>query len=310
MTQMEMTTTKDLIKPRKRVIKWRAQLSAYLFLLPALVIFTLVTWLPMLQTILYSFQTVNLVKPSEWIGFQNYVRMFGNPIFYTTWKNTFEFILLSLLIGFMVPVLLSLMIHEMRRFKSFFRTLAYMPALVPIIVALQVWRSIYAPEGGFLNSVLKTIGLSPQLWLQDPHIVKISLVIIMTWIGAGGTILYYLASLSEIPTEIYEAAELDGFSPLQRIWFISLPLVSSRMMILLIMQIIAVSQTFTEPFILTQGGPGTSTITPVLQIYNIAFLNSDIGLASAWSVSMLVVLAIFSIVYVRLYSRREEGDRN
>jgi multiple sugar transport system permease protein len=303
-----MTTIKAFFKTRRK-IRWRAQLSAYLFLLPALVLFTLVTWLPMAQTVMFSFQKVNLVKPSEWVGVQNYIRMFGNPIFYTAWKNTVEFILLSLLVGFMVPVALALMIHEMRRLKTFFRTLAYLPALVPIIVALQVWRNIYAPEGGFLNSVLKTVGLQPQLWLQDPHIVKFSLIVIMTWIGAGGTILYYLASLSEIPTEIYEAAELDGFSPLQRIWFISLPLVSSRMMILLIMQIIAVAQTFTEPFILTQGGPGTSTMTPVLQIYNTAFLNSDIGLASAWSVSMLVVMALFSIIYVWLYSRREDRSR-
>jgi multiple sugar transport system permease protein len=310
MTHAALTTSKEIRKPRRRAFNVRAQVSAYLFLLPALAVFTLVTWLPMLQTILFSFQTVNLAKPPVWIGFQNFARMFGNPVFYTTWKNTFEFIVLSLLIGFMIPVLLALMIHEMRRFKSFFRTLAYIPALIPIVVALQVWRSIYAPEGGFLNSVLKTVGLSQQLWLQDPSMVKISLIIIMTWIGAGGTILYYLASLSEIPTEIYEAAELDGFSPLQRIWFISLPLVSSRMMILLIMQIIAVSQTFTEPFILTQGGPGTSSMTPVLQIYNIAFLNSDIGLASAWSVSMLVVLALFSIVYVRLYSRRQDSGRS
>jgi multiple sugar transport system permease protein len=271
---------------------------AYLFLLPALAIFTLVTWYPILNTILYSFQKVNLGSVQGWVGFSNYVRMFGNPIFYKAWQNTIVYVLLSLVMGAMVPIALALMINEMRRLASFFQMIVYLPTLIPIAVGLIVWRQIYAPEGGILNSLLKYINIEPQLWLQDPLLAKPALIVIMTWIGAGGATLLYLYALREIPTELFEAAELDGFSVWQRIRYIALPLLRYRIQIMLVLQIITVAQVFTEPFILTNGGPANSTTSPVLEIYNAAFTRTDFGLASAWGVSMLVALAAFSILYV------------
>jgi multiple sugar transport system permease protein len=284
------------------------QIHAYLFLLPALLIFAVFSWYPIITTVLYSFQKVGLRGPTGWAGINNYVRMFTNPAFPIAWLNVLEFVLLTIIFGFMVPIFLALMINEMRRFGTLFQVITYIPTLIPIAVALLVWRLIYAPEGGALNSILKIVHLPQQLWLQDPHFVKFSLVLIMTWLGAGGSILIYLAALKEINPEIYEAAELDGVSPWKRIYYLTLPLLKSRMAIMLILQIIAVSQVFTEPFILTTGGPGNSTLTPVLQIYRTAFENSDFGLASAWSVSLLVVLGTFSILYVWL-TRKSDADR-
>jgi multiple sugar transport system permease protein len=282
----------------RRRINWQKQGVAYLFLLPALLVFTLVTWYPILNTILYSFQKVNLGGVQGWVGFSNYVRMLGNPIFYTAWKNTLIYVLLSLVMGAMVPIVLSLMINEMRRLTSFFQTIVYLPTLIPIAVGLIVWRQIYAPEGGILNSLLRLINLPSQLWLQDPLLAKPALIVIMTWIGAGGATLLYLYALREIPTELFEAAELEGFSVFQRIRYIALPLLRHRIQIMLVLQIITVAQIFTEPFILTNGGPANSTTSPVLEIYNTAFTRTDFGLASAWGVSMLVALATFSILYV------------
>ena len=285
--------------------KWKEQLSSYLYVIPLLVIFGFMTIGPLITTIIYSFQKVSLGKPAEWIGFHNYVRMFGNPVFWMAWKNILEFMLLSIVMGFMVPVILSMMINEMRSFGKFFQTMVYLPSLIPIAIALMVWRQIYSPDSGFLNSVLKAIGLHGQLWLQNPLLVKPSLVVVMTWLGAGGSVLIYLSALQEIPTEIYEAAELDGFTPWQRIWYITLPLLRPRMQIMLILQIVNVGQIFTEPYVLTSGGPGNNSITPVLGLYNTAFQNSDFGLASAWSVSLLVVLSIFSLIYLFLSFRKE-----
>jgi multiple sugar transport system permease protein len=277
--------------------------------MPALLIFAVFSWNPIITTVLYSFQRVGLKGPTGWVGFNNYVRMFGNPVFGVAWLNVLEFVMLSVIFGFMVPIFLALMINEMRRFGSIFQVITYIPTLIPIAVALLVWRLIYAPEGGALNSILKLIHLPQQLWLQDPHFVKFSLILIMTWLGAGSSVLIYLAALKEINTEIYEAAELDGVSPWQRIYYLTLPLLKSRMAIMLVLQIIAVSQVFTEPFILTTGGPGNSTLTPVLQIYRTAFDNSDFGLASSWSVSLLVVLGIFSVLYVWFTRKNEEESR-
>jgi multiple sugar transport system permease protein len=291
--------------PRGR-INWRKQGLAYLFLLPALLIFTLVSWYPILNTIFYSFQKVNLGGFQGWVGLNNYVRMFGNPIFYTAWKNALVYVLLSLLMGAMVPIILALIINEMRGLSSFFQTIVYLPTLIPIAVGLVVWRQIYAPEGGILNSLLKLVDIPPQLWLQDPGLAKPALIIIMTWIGAGGATLLYLYALREIPPEIFEAAELDGFSVFQRIRYIALPLLRHRIQIMLVLQIITVAQVFTEPFILTSGGPANSTTSPVLEMYNAAFTRTDFGLASAWGVSMLVALAVFSILYV-VFTREDLG---
>jgi len=289
----------DTVKTTSRQrINWQKQGVAYLFLLPALTAFTLVTWYPIVSTILYSFQKVNVAGFQGWVGFDNYVRMFGNPIFYTAWKNTLVYVLLSLIMGAMVPIVLALIINEMRGLSSFFQTIVYLPTLIPIAVGLIVWRQLYAPTGGILNSLLKLVDLEPQLWLQDPLLAKPALIIIMTWIGAGGATLLYLYALREISPEIFEAAELDGFTVFQRIRYIALPLLRSRIQIMLVLQIITVAQVFTEPFILTNGGPASSTTSPVLEIYNIAFTRTDFGLASAWGVSMLVALSLFSILYV------------
>ncbi|RPI33409.1 MAG: sugar ABC transporter permease [Chloroflexota bacterium] len=303
MTETAMVQTKSRVKTRRR-FNWRQQVTAYLFLAPALIIFALVTWYPTLQTVLFSFQNVGLKGSQGWVGVQNYVRMLGNPDFVTAWKNTFGFVSLSIVLGLLVPVALAIMINEMRRLSQVFQMIIYLPALIPEAVALLVWRLIYHPEGGVLNSLLKLGGIPPQLWLQNPDLAKPAMVVIMTWIGAGGSTLIYLSALREIPTEVIEAAELDGFSPWQRIVHIFMPLLTSRIQLMLVLQIIFVAQVFTQPFILTQGGPAKSTTTPVLEIYNAAFVRSDFGLASAWGVSMLVILSVFAVLSVIL--RKEE----
>lgn len=297
MTSTTMTAPARVKAAPRRRINWRKQGLAYLFLLPALLSFTVVTWYPILNTVLYSFQKVNLGGFQGWVGLNNYVRMFGNPIFYTAWRNTLDYVWLSLFMGAMVPIALALMINEMRGLASVFQIIVYLPTLIPIAVGLIVWRQIYAPEGGILNSVLGLFNIQPQRWLQDPLLAKPALIVIMTWIGAGGSTLLYLYTLKEIPVEIFEAAELDGFSVLQRILYITLPLMRSRIQIMIVLQIIIVAQVFTEPFILTSGGPANSTTSPVLEMYNAAFTRTDFGLASAWGVSMLVALAVFSMLY-------------
>ncbi|WP_119070526.1 carbohydrate ABC transporter permease [Aggregatilinea lenta] len=273
------------------------QAAAYLFLLPALLIFTLVAWYPIVRAFEMSFQDVNLVGDSTSVGFDNFELMNRDPALDIVWQNTFEFAAWSILLGYALPVLIAIMIREMRFAQGFFRVVYFLPTVVPISIAIIVWRLIYDPDAGFLNGMLGLVGIGAQHWLQDPALAKPSIVLVMTWGAFGTTTLIYLSSLQEIPVELYEAAELDGASPMRRIRHVTLPHLFPMMSLLFVFQVLAVAQVFTEPFLLTNGGPGRETLTPVLHIYNRAFMRMDIGYASAWSVMLVVVLMGFAAIY-------------
>jgi multiple sugar transport system permease protein len=298
-------------KPGKRTawwrrIRWGDQVAAYLFLLPALFVFAFFAWFPGLQTMLYSFQNVSLNGQSTWAGLDNFQRMFEDPAFGIAWRNSFAFASLSLAMGFLLPVFVAIMVNEMQQAKGFFRLVYFLPTVIPITVSLIIWKLIYQPDnGGVLNALLRVAQIPPQHWLQDPMLVKASIVLLLTWANFGSTLLIYIAALQDIPAEYYEAAEISGATPFQRIWFITLPSLYSTMIITFVLQVIAVVQIFTEPFLLTSGGPANATLTPVLVIYRKAFLNNDFGLASAWSMSLLVILGVFSAVYMRLTRRKD-----
>lgn len=288
----------------RRHINVTEQLVAYVFLAPALILFLLFAWWPIINSVLLSFQRVRLQGGGEWIGMRNFERMVADPVFGIAWRNAFEFTILSLLIGFLVPVILAIFVQEMRVAKSFFRLAYFLPTVIPPLIANLVWKTMYEPEGGLLNSFLWAVGITrpeqPILWLQNTATVKPAMVIIMTWAGFGGTLLIYLAALQDLPVERYEAAELDGASVWQRIRYITFPHLLPQMLVMMILQVIGVMQVFLEPFVLTAGGPANQTVTPVLTIYRKAFLNGDFGLASAWSVMMILVLGVFSAIYLRV----------
>jgi multiple sugar transport system permease protein len=285
---------------RRRRIRWSEQIPALLFLLPALIVFGVFAWYPIARTFLFSFQNVNLHADSTWIGLDNFSRMLVDPNFAISWRNSLIFASLSIGIGFWVPILVAIMVNEMRRAKAFFRLVYFLPTVIPITIAILIWRMLYSPDNGFLNAVLGLLHIPPQSWLQDVRLVRPAMIVMLTWANFGSTLLIYLAALQDIPAEYYEAAEIEGASPVERIRHITLPQLYRTMVITFVLQIIAVVQIFTEPFLLTQGGPGTATLTPVLVIYRTAFLNNDFGLASAWSLSLVVVLGVFSIIYLRL----------
>ena len=289
------------------VYRLSKQIPAYLFLLPALIMFGLFAWYPILRAILMSFQNVSLMGNSTWIGLDNYALMLKDPAFAIAWRNSFQFAMWSIGLGFLLPVVIAIFVREMRFAQGFFRIVYFLPTVVPAAIAIIVWRFIYDPDGGLLNEFLAQFGVARQYWLTDAGLVKPSIVIMMTWGAFGATALIYLSTLQEIPTELYEAAELDGASPMQRIRFITLPYLYPVMSILFVLQVISVVQVFTEPFLMTNGGPGRETLTPTLHIYNRAFIRIDLGYAAAWSVTLIMVLLTFSIIY-RVINHRLNPD--
>lgn len=290
----------------KRAI--RRNLGGYLFLLPALIIFALFVWYPIVTGFIMSFQSVDMINPSVWVGLENYRRVFSDPLFAVAWRNTLAFTAYALLFGYLVPLILALLINEMRHGKGFFRLAFYLPVMLPPIVTVFLWRWIYDPDSGLLNALLSLVHLPPGLWLETPGTALLALVIVATWSLAGSAMLIYLAALQGVPASLYEAAEIDGSSLWQRLWHITLPTIRPILLLMLVLQIISTMQVFTEPFTITGGGPENATMSILLLIYNYAFQNADFGGASALGVILFLVLAVFALIYMRMTNRLMQGD--
>lgn len=279
----------------------RASIAGLVFLLPALLCFGWFAWWPIGQSVVLAFQQTNLVEPAEWVGWRNFEQLFADPLLPTAVLNTLWFTVLSLLIGLPLPLFVAVLMSELRRGGTLARVLAYLPVVIPPVVSVLLWKVFFAPgENGVVNAALGLVGLGPFPWLQSPELAMPSLVIVATWSGAGTAILIYLAALAGVSTELYEAAELDGASVWRRIWHVTLPQLRGVILVLLLLQVIGALQVFTEPYVMTDGGPANATVTVLLMIYRYAFLFGNYGVATALSVLLAIALVIVSAVYLRL----------
>lgn len=282
---------------RRRV---RENLVAYLFLAAGVICFALFSWYPIVRGILLGFQQVTFARPAEWVGLDNFRRLFEDPLFLTAWKNTGWFTLLALVFGFAAPFATAVVLNELRRGKAYLRMTVYLPVMLPSVVTMLLWRWFYDPGPGLFNNVLDVFHLPAQQWLESENLAMVSLVLVSTWANMGTTTLIYLAALGGIPGELYEAAELDGASIRRRLWHVTIPQMRFILMITLLLQVIGTMQVFVEPFVLTGGGPDDATVTVLLLLYRYAFVYNDFGLASAMSTLLFVVLGVFAGVYLRL----------
>ncbi len=281
-------------------------LTAYGLLAAALVVFALFSWYPIVRGILLSFQEVNFVDPPKWVGFDNFARLFADPLFGTAWLNTLQFTGFALLLGFAVPFVTAVLLNELRHARAFFRVAVYLPVMLPPVVVAMLWKWIYNPGPGLANAALGSVGIPQLQWLDSSSTAMVSLVIVSTWANMGSTTLIYLAALQTIPGELYESAELDGAGLWKRIWHVTIPQTRFVLLVLLLLQIVATMQVFTEPYVMTGGGPEDSTVTVLLLLYRYAFTYNDFGAASAMSLLLLVALAIFSGLYLRLTRTRSD----
>ncbi|MFY4722813.1 carbohydrate ABC transporter permease [Streptomyces sp. LaBMicrA B280] len=288
---------------RRRLID---QARAYAFLLGGLLCFVLFSWYPAIRAVVIAFQKYTPGSPPQWVGTANFTRVWHDPDFAAAWRNTLFFTLLALLIGFAVPFLLALVLNELRHAKAFFRVVVYLPVMIPPVVSALLWKWFYDPGAGLANEALRFVHLPTSNWSNGTDTALVSLVIVATWANMGGTVLIYLAALQSIPGELYEAAELDGANLLQRVRHVTIPQTRFVIMMLMLLQIISTMQVFTEPFVITGGGPESATVTVLYLIYKYAFLYNDFGGACALSVMLLLLLGAFSAVYLRL--TRSEGD--
>ncbi len=279
-------------------------LSTLLFALPTLLLFGVFSWYPIVRAVIMSVQQTNLVTAAHWVGLQNFRTVLTDPLLATAVKNTLYFAALALVFGYPVPLVMAVLISELRRFKGLYSALAYLPVVVPPVVAVLLWKFFYdGSSSGVFNTMLGWVGLGPYPWLQNETSAMPALVLEATWAAAGSTVIIYLAALVSVAPELYDAAAVDGASIWQKVWHVTLPQLRGVLLITLILQLIGTSQVFLEPYLFTDGGPSNSTLTVLLLIYNYAFgqsLGGDYGAATALSVLLAIVLAILSAGYLRL----------
>lgn len=297
------------IPRRPSLRRWvrRGGLSALVLALPLILIFGVFSWWPIVRAAIMSVQQTNLVAPARFVGLENFQNVLADPLLPTAIGNTAWFALLALLFGYPLPLIIAVVMSELRRAKGLFSALVYLPVIVPPVVAVLLWKFFYdASPTGVFNTVLGWVGIPPQPWLQDAGTAMPSLVLEATWAAAGGTVIIYLAALLGVPPELYDAAEVDGARIWRKIWHVTLPQLRGVLFITLILQVIGTAQVFLEPYLFTGGGPNHATTTILLMIYDYAFGSStggDYGSATALSLMLAVVLGALSVVYFRLTRR-------
>ncbi len=288
----------------------RGSLGVVVFLLPMILVFGLFSWWPIVRSLVMSVQQTNLVTPATFVGLDNFRAVFDDPLLATAVQNTLWFALLALVFGYPVPLVMAVVMSDVRRARGLYSLLAYLPVVVPPAVAVLLWRIFYDAEPtGVFNTVLGWVHLGPVPWLEDASWAMPALVIEATWAAAGGTVIIYLAALVSVPPELYDAAEADGAGVLGKVWHVTLPHLRSIMLITLILQVIGTVQVFLEPYLFTDGGPDNATLTVLLLVYNYAFQNTtggDYGKATALSLMLAAALAVLSLVYFRLTRRWSE----
>ncbi|WP_431931188.1 carbohydrate ABC transporter permease [Micromonospora sp. RP3T] len=287
--------------------KVRDNLTGHMFLIGAVACFAVFSWYPMVRGVVMSFQRTRRGE-TTWVGWDNYTRIIADPSFWTAWKNTFVFTGLALVLGYAVPFFVAILLNELRHAKGYLRVLVYLPVMLPPASALFLFKFYaYDPsEAGLFNAVLTALGLPTSEWMQSPTMTMPAMVLASTWMNMGGAVLIYLAALQNIPGELYEAAEIDGAGVWRRIVNVTIPQTRLILALLAMLQIVATMQLFIEPLILANGAGTEDSATSVAYlIYQHGFFQNDLNGAAALGVIMLVVLAGFSAVYVRLTARQD-----
>ena len=262
---------------------------------------------------LYETKNIQLVR---WNNFENFTKVIGKDEFIQALLNTFSYTIWSLAIGFFLPIVLALLIGETRRSKGFFRTAVYLPNMLPGLAVVILWSAFFSAEKyGVLNILLGKAGLvdpaSPIHFLEDEHLVIPIIIAIATWKGAGATALIYMAGLSGISPELYEAAAIDGATVWQRVFHITIPAIRKLMGTLLILQIISVFQIMYEPMVLTKGGPNNASLSLMQLMWQYAFgggTRLQFGRASAVAVILTGILLVLTIIYSIVNRKQSDWD--
>lgn len=275
-----------------------------LFAAPAIVGLLLFTAYPIVASVYYSFTSYSVLQPPIWVGFENYrILLTDDPLFYTTLYNTLFMAVFTIPLSVIVAMGLAMLLNLKVRGQAFYRTIFYLPTIVPFVASSVLWLWIYNPQYGILNSLLWYVGIQGPGWLNDPGWAKPALIIMNLW-GVGSWMVIYLAGLQDVPQELYEAAELDGARWWDRTLHLTLPFMSPYILFSVIQMVIGVFQYFTQVAVMTAGGPADSTRVYAFYLYQNAFTFFKMGYASAMAWLLFIFVVILTIIIFRTSARR------
>ena len=295
---------------RRSRLRVREAIEGYLFMLPAVLGFLAFTLLPMLASAGLSFTQYDLLSPPEWTAFDNYTTMVADPFFWQSLKVTLLYAVFGLPLGLVLALGIASLLNQKVPAIAVWRTIYVLPTVLSGVAVAVLWRWLFNPEFGLLNVILGLFGIKGPNWLGDPNWALPSLVLMSLW-GIGGSTLIYLSGLQGIPSDLYEAVEIDGGGTAAKFRHITLPMLSPVILFNLVVGLIGSFQYFTEAYVLTNGGPENATLFYMLYLYRNAFNYFNMGYASAlaWVLFLIVLaltLAVFKTTPVWVYY---EGER-
>jgi multiple sugar transport system permease protein len=254
----------------------------------------------------------NMISPPQFIGLDNYTFMlFGDHLFWQSVGVMFLYTLTSVPLQLVLAFSVAMLLNTKVKGQGIFRTIFYLPSLIPAMVSAALWMFLYNPQFGMFNLILDFFGLPTQQWLKDPDLVIASLVFMSLW-SVGNIIVIFLAGLQNVPRELLEACSIDGGNAWKRLTHVVLPFMSPVIFYNLVMGVVGGLQTFTQPYIMTNGGPANASLTYMLHLYKQAFQFSKMGYANALALVLLLVTALISWLVFRSSKNwvHYEGDRS
>ena len=295
-------------QPRKKMsLSKKHSLSGWIFLAPATILIAVMNFLPMFRALLLSFKT-GIGANMTWAGLYNYTRMFKDTVFKTALRNNFVYLIIQVPIMLVLALILaSLLNNKDLRFKGLFRTAIFLPCATSLVSYAIIFRSLFAVDG-FVNNILVKLGILQQAYnfLGNPFSARVVIIIALIWRWTGYNMVFYLAGLQNIEYSVYEAARIDGASPFQSFWKITVPLLRPTILLTTIMSTNGTLQLFDESVNLTSGGPANATITMSHYIYNMSFQNvPNFGYSAALSYVILILVAILAFLQMKVGDKRE-----
>ena len=300
-----------LLASRSRNLTRREALECYLFISPVCIGLLVFTLGPILASLYFSFTEYNIIRAPKWVGLGKFRDLIQDELFWQSLKVTSLYVVMHLPVSLVLALGIALLMNQKVRGIIFFRTVYYLPSVVSGVAVALLWMWIFNPEFGILNTLLALVNIQGPAWLFDEHWSLPAIALMSLW-GVGGSMLIYLAGLQGIPSELYEAAEIDGASRWRRFWFITLPLLSTVILFNLVMGLIASFQEFTPAYVMTSGGPNFSTLFYNYYLYENAFEYLYMGYASAMAWVLLVIVLILTLLVFKsspmwvFYQERQE----